>query len=201
MNARISPDTAINHHGLRDDFRAFAEQHHCVFQDYGYESRSDYLARQLLGRIQDNTALYIRGAPDAWLACKNSKHPRGVAIQVEFKSRQGDKQNMALEAQPLASAIQRSRPPLSVRVLYAYRDPELGDCGFWCSEPPRFVSLRLGPKDDGIHEYVRRCFKNVPIGTADGVNGSGDSFVLVNNEEWLQLPDWRDQLRQLLYEF
>lgn len=195
--ARITPSGAVDHHGLRADFKEFVEGRGFVFQDSGVEERCDQHKLKILSRIQDSTSLYIRGAPDAWIA-----HEKHGAIQIEFKSRQRDYQNMALEAQPFASAITRARPPLNIRVLYCYRDPVINqDAGFWCSTPPQINRLLLGPKDAEIHGYVKRVFPGIEYESFSSNNGSGDSFVLINQPVWTQLRDWRELITELIFGF
>ena len=203
MSAVILQHTAAAHHGLRDDIRAYAAQNNCVFQDAGIEHKTAPDALRILSGIFDPTALYLRGAPDAWIASRQTKeHPEGIAIQLEFKSRMGEWDNMALEAQPLASAMGRSRPPLNIRVLYCYRDPAIGvDVAFWASNPPPFSRLLIGSKDESIRKYIERAFPRVPPEEKPDMKGSGDSCVIVHKDDWIDLPHWRALLNTEIFGF
>lgn len=109
---------------------------------------------------------------------------------------------MAIEALPIC--IHRLHCQIDAKCLYVYRDPfEDFECGFWVHDMPP-VKVILIPQRWGHAwaEWFRGQFAkflpDVDIIETGANGGSGDPFLLIEENAVKQLPDWRGMIDEIV---
>ena len=157
----------------------------------------------ILQRIHDPTAFYVRSRAD-----RVAVHPEyRFTFEWECKTPASARHpNMAVEALPLATHHLLG-VRLYIKCLYIYRDPYRKlDIGFWSDKLPRIAKLFVPTSkwDDLALEWfsyeLGEYFDLDPI-LLDENYGSGDPFVVIEEEDLLGLPHWKHAIADWLAHF
>lgn len=161
----------------------------------------DVMPKVIIDRLRKDfswTGQYLRGRSDRIAIFDNGK-----SFQWEAKTHKSHKyRDITLEALPLAHHILDSW--LGVKCLYCHRDPYNGNAnkGFWVDEVPPIRDIQI-PKILGsgylslsengqkqIKETFRFIWRDTPIYFPEKTRGSGDPFIVIEENEKQKLQDW-----------
>ena len=160
-----------------------------------YHEAMQHEAIRLLQERYSGTSLYIRTRADRIAIHKSCQ----LEFEWEAKTIPSHQCNLAIEALPILHHM--TKADLGVRCLYVCRNLKTRDeFGFWTDNPPSFSRVMIPTRwDDFTREWFTHIFEmflpNVPIQTPRAnrgrTRGSGDPFLIVNQDVVDTLPDWR----------
>ena len=196
----ITPDWKP-HTSLEQHIKVFCEC--CGFMTFSlpYHEFLDDELKQLVSLRYSSAALYLRGRSDKFaIHCEG-----GDDFEWEAKTHSSkDRWDMTLEALPLAAHMSKWKTH-EADTLYCHYDERAGHRGFMVSwvPPIKVIMIPLGAvgsqsnwSDEGRSYFERVCGRVFPdarvIQLNKRVRGSGDPFVIIDEQEKLKLADWRD---------
>lgn len=144
------------------------------------------------------TALYIRMRADRIAIHANLP----IEFELEIKTNAGPHANMAIEAFPIA--IHRLLEQYGVRCLYIYCDFVRNlEKGFWVEEMPMPSKIYIpdrwnNKKIQQFREFFTYVFPDIPIKLTKRKYGSGDPFLIIQEEKIYNLPNWETVIARLL---
>jgi hypothetical protein len=149
--------------------------------------------------VQDNqTAEAARFAPDLLAV----HEPLGLTVYVEAKTHRSQRyHDLTTEARQFAERIVEA--DRGVLCLFAYCDPGVREVGFWMHQLPPVREVRLPSRWTG---ETRRRYEATFGRRLPGVRiipmlqskGSDTPFVVIDETVLETLPDWREQVRDLV---
>lgn len=188
----ITPDLA-SHKNLETDVSEYLTSKGYWIGDSTYHRVLPSDIKELLSTRYNPTALYLRGRADRIAIHKTHE----AVFEWEAKTHTSKtRHDMTIEALPLCHHI--AQASLGVQCLYAYRDGDLYDCGFWVHEWEQLdirviiIPGRWGrEKADWFKVTFQAFFPKVSVCQTGGTNGSGDPFAVVSQQCVSQLPTWK----------
>lgn len=190
----VSPNNP-HHRKLESDVEGWLRSQGFVVSTNAYHDRQTADFVDLIKRCDDRTALAVRTTSDR-IAVYHDAAAGVESFKVEFKTIPGGRENLAMEALPLA--LHRRHVSLGVRCLYVVRDPNDGrryEGGFWVSGRPLpnaklYITDRFRDMGSDLAGAFPEC-RVVYRAETDG--GSNDPFVVVPRHcfDELMTRDWR----------
>lgn len=205
------PTDGAVHAALQRDVEAFAAslgylKGEMTYHDEKNESIPPEVRRRLQ-RIDTLPALAIRNHSDKFFVHRQFDS----VFECEYKGRNSVKKydhrtrthywngkDALCEASQFAFNCYRTLS--GARVLYCYRNPDLGlDVGFWCSKETRSQIREIHwpvrwELNEDLKAMVRRVFPKASVIPVGHTRGSGDPYVIIPYDFLVSCRHWRDEI-------
>lgn len=199
---RITPESVPEHATLENDVTNFLVANGFATASATYH---DVMPKEMTRRLQQitqPTALYIRHRADR-IAIHNSLD---LVFEWEAKTHVSRQyHDMTIEVLPLIHHL--AKAALDVRCLYVYRNTYHGhDVGFWVHDLP-IIPIRCamipgrwrGTWFRGwIMNLVEQWLPGVPVVETRGNAGSGDPFIIIDEQVVSGLLTWESIIRAVV---
>lgn len=184
-----------SHNTLEIDVTEYLERNEFYVDDWTYHTRLPKPIARLLSIRFDATSLYLRARADRIAIHKELP----VVFEWEAKTHESRrKHNIALEALPLIHHMSKAK--LGVKCLYVYRDDKIDpirEVGFWVHGLPPIDVVMIPDRwaEEEVRWYrsvIEQGLPGIHIVENIAVGGTGDPFVIINEDYIDYLPHWQD---------
>lgn len=180
------------HDQLETDVAAYLAQAGYLTGDATYHNVMPHSIKARLTTLYDPTSLYVRYRADR--VAVHTTDP--VVFQWEAKTHKTrNMHDLTIALAPLVFHLANAER--GVRCLYVYRDAERGyEAGFWAQRGMLPTVREIVWPDNHRREFTpyvneMQMELGVPVRNIGRTAGSGEPFVVVDEQVVRYLPDWR----------